>query len=119
MVCEFMEYLGWFSMAPADQWDTFLKILGIFGAIGLTWWTIYSWRLAKKIELEIELLKDNATVSAHWHHLEKSAKKTGDKKLIASAKKFIGECESLKTELTTKNLSLKALRALNKKCGWT
>lgn len=108
-MCGFMDSLGWFVMSTAEQWDTFLKILGMVGAILLAGWTIYSWRLTKIIEIEIEVIKNIASSLAHWTVAQNNPNKSVQDSIEISA------LNDLKETLLNENLGLRELRKLHKK----
>lgn len=114
-MCEFMDYLGWFSMSSSEQWDIVLKILGSLGAILLAGWTIYSWRLAKTIEFTNSLLQNFANLEAYWQfhearNLTKNKQNEADK-----ANQRASEISQLADHVMLKNLGLKKLRDLDKR----
>ena len=109
-----LEYLGVISMSPAEKWDVFLKIFGLLGASGAAWWTISRWYLSKKIEYEVECLKNIAKITAHWNFLSSRAKSRENQDAIENIQKIVKTFEEIEKEITSSNLSFKKLREDNK-----
>ena len=113
-MCEFMDNLGWFGMSSSEQWGTALKILGMFGAIGLVLWTIYSWRLVKIIEITNSLLQNLADLEAYWRSIEAIQSNKNKKDKAKEANQNASIISKMADHIIQKKLGLWKLRKLDK-----
>ena len=108
-----LENLGAIDMPLADKWYIGLKIIGMIGAGSLAAWTIYSWVLSKKIEIEMSLLENMASGRAHF--LASSASKTLDEATKIEFQQFLDMYTKTTNKIISKNLGLAELMTLNKR----
>ncbi len=112
MVCEFIDYLGWFSMTAYQQWDVFSKILAAGTVIVIAWITSRRWRLGKKIEIEQTLIENMAFGRALFYDSKDSS--TVDEATRKEFKKKLEMYTRTTNRILSKNLGLAELRKLNK-----
>jgi hypothetical protein len=106
-----MDFMGWFQMSVAEQWGIVFKAIGAVVAIIIALWTVRSWYLSKKIEIENSILEHSVTAMSYWTRFEVDSE-TQDEKL--DAQKYVDQFKDIINEINRKNLGLKRLRKLNK-----
>jgi hypothetical protein len=106
--------LGWFELSTFEQWDIFLKILGLIGATALFIWTVRQWYVSKKMELEISVLENIASSFAHWRNVKSKATAKNMENVAKDADKQMEALAQKRDEVIFSELSLGDLRLLNK-----
>jgi hypothetical protein len=111
-MCEFMDYLGWFSMSPSEQWDIVLTMIG--GVFVLVFAVVASrqWYLSKVIEIEMNILENTASGRAHFYNLDQR----GDVEDTTRTEfqKYLAMYTNTSERIIDNNLRLAELRKLNK-----